>query len=268
MILSVVLHCVLLSILFWNLIQRPQERVAGISGSAIDVVMVDLAAVQQYNRQQQTEEEKQKQAGEQHGLTFLRKSRLVTQEMAGVKQNKLRQQKQVVTKKHTVAQENTSSDAKTKTAQTGEGKAVAKSKKKVIAQVAKRSEVEDLLRSLTDPQNVLKLRAESQFNRVSFDTSKSKQNAVSVAEINAYKAMVSRAISSKFYDPSIYSGKTCDLYLTLAPDGMLISVSATRGDPALCQAAIAATKLAMIPKAFSPQVYEVFKYLTLEFAPQ
>ncbi|EIR80982.1 protein TolA [Yersinia pestis PY-32] len=54
----------------------------------------------------------------------------------------------------------------------------------------------------------------------------------------------------------------------MAPDGLLIDVKAEGGDPALCQAAIAAAKQAKIPKPPSTDVYEQFKNAPLVFKPQ
>ncbi|EIR10076.1 protein TolA [Yersinia pestis PY-45] len=56
--------------------------------------------------------------------------------------------------------------------------------------------------------------------------------------------------------------------IKLAPDGLLIDVKAEGGDPALCQAAIAAAKQAKIPKPPSTDVYEQFKNAPLVFKPQ
>ncbi|PLK58426.1 protein TolA [Candidatus Palibaumannia cicadellinicola] len=80
--------------------------------------------------------------------------------------------------------------------------------------------------------------------------------------------MVSHAISQKFFDTDRFSGKTCDLHIKLASDGMLISIIPSRGDPDLCQAAVLAAKLATIPKPPNLQVYEIVKNATLVFSPQ
>jgi colicin import membrane protein len=45
-------------------------------------------------------------------------------------------------------------------------------------------------------------------------------------------------------------------------------VKSEGGDPALCQAAIAAAKQARIPKPPSQAVYEVFKNAPMRFRPQ
>ena len=94
-----------------------------------------------------------------------------------------------------------------------------------------------------------------------------KAAGASGADINGYIGQVKNAIESKFYDASSFAGKTCDLRIKLAPDGLLISVQAAGGDPALCQAAVSAAKLAHIPKPPSDAVYQHVKNATLEFKP-
>ncbi|MGQ7172078.1 cell envelope integrity protein TolA, partial [Escherichia sp. R-CC3] len=70
---------------------------------------------------------------------------------------------------------------------------------------------------------------------------------------NNYAGQIKSAIESKFYDASSYAGKTCTLRIKLAPDGMLLDIKPEGGDPALCQAALAAAKLAKIPKPPEPR---------------
>lgn len=95
-----------------------------------------------------------------------------------------------------------------------------------------------------------------------------KLQGASGAEINGYLGQITAAIQSKFYDADLYKGRTCDLRIKLAPDGLLIDVKAEGGDPALCQAALAAAKQARIPKPPSQAVYEAFKNAPLTFKPQ
>nr|WP_307986775.1 cell envelope integrity protein TolA [Yersinia pestis] len=95
-----------------------------------------------------------------------------------------------------------------------------------------------------------------------------KKSGASGADISGYLGQITGAIQSKFYDADLYKGRTCDLRIKLAPDGLLIDVKAEGGDPALCQAAIAAAKQAKIPKPPSTDVYEQFKNAPLVFKPQ
>lgn len=86
-------------------------------------------------------------------------------------------------------------------------------------------------------------------------------------DLDAYNRLITQAIQSKFKDPGIYRGKTCELAIKMAPDGLLLDVRYISGDSALCREAIVAAKLAVIPKPPSRAVYEKFKNATLEFSP-
>ncbi|MGB7801650.1 cell envelope integrity protein TolA [Buttiauxella sp.] len=85
------------------------------------------------------------------------------------------------------------------------------------------------------------------------------------ANISNYAYEIKRAIEDKFDDPASYRGKACSLRINLAPDGALMSVKAEGGDPALCEAAIAATKVAHIPAPPNIEVYEVFQHAAIDF---
>ena len=94
-----------------------------------------------------------------------------------------------------------------------------------------------------------------------------KKAGASGADIANYGSQIKAAIESRFYDASSYAGKTCSLRVKMNPDGSLISVSAEGGDPALCQAALAAARQAKFPKPPSEAVYEVFKNAPIDFKP-
>ena len=87
-------------------------------------------------------------------------------------------------------------------------------------------------------------------------------------ELAKYKALVTNAISNKFINPAnVYSGKSCVLQIQIAPDGLLLNVTSSGGDEALCREAVAATKLATIPKPASA-LYDEVKNMTVEFQPK
>jgi len=85
------------------------------------------------------------------------------------------------------------------------------------------------------------------------------------ADISAYAKQIQVAIQNRLFDASIYQGKQCVLHINLAPDGRLKSVTSEGGDPALCQAALAAARSANIPKPPSEAVYERIKDAKLDF---
>lgn len=255
--------------------------------------------------QQQAEELQQKQAAEQQRLKALEKQRLEAQEAAEAQQRQqAEQQKQAEAaaaqakaaaaakqqaeaeakkaaadakkqaeaeaKKAAAAEAQKQADAKAKAEQAAaaaqakadaDAKAKADQAAKEKAAAKQSSEVDDLLGGLTDAKNAPKS------GGAPAGTGNSKQSGATGTEINGYLAQVRQAISNKFYDASNYSGKTCILRIKLAPDGMLISVSSDGGDPALCQAAVSAAKLAALPRPPSPKVYEAVKNATLEFKP-
>lgn len=87
-----------------------------------------------------------------------------------------------------------------------------------------------------------------------------------------YQSKIQAAIQSKFYNADIYRGKTCELSIKLAPDGMLISIAAkssAANDQSLCDAAIRAAKTAIMPKPPSRSIYDAFNEQgsTLVFKP-
>ncbi|KES17369.1 Membrane protein involved in colicin uptake, partial [Gilliamella apicola SCGC AB-598-I20] len=94
------------------------------------------------------------------------------------------------------------------------------------------------------------------------------RKGVSDGELNKYKSLVQNAISNKFVNPpNVYHGKTCELQIQIAPDGLLLNVIQKGGDADLCREALAATKLAVIPKPAS-NLYSEVKTMNIDFQPQ
>ncbi|ENE2467036.1 cell envelope integrity protein TolA, partial [Escherichia coli] len=130
------------------------------------------------------------------------------------------------------------------------------------------AEADDIFGELSSGKNAPKTGGGAKGNNASpAGSGNTKNNGASGADINNYAGQIKSAIESKFYDASSYAGKTCTLRIKLAPDGMLLDIKPEGGDPALCQAALAAAKLAKIPKPPSQAVYEVFKNAQLDFKP-
>lgn len=99
-----------------------------------------------------------------------------------------------------------------------------------------------------------------------------RKSGASSSDVANYAGKIKAAIESKFYDADIYRGKTCELSIKLAPDGMLISIAAksnTANDQPLCDAAIRAAKTATMPKPPSRSIYDAFNEQgsTLVFKP-
>jgi len=142
-------------------------------------------------------------------------------------------------------------------------KAAADAKKKAAAAAAKQSaDVDDLFGGLASSKNAPK------GGGGAAGVGKNKKSGASGADISNYAGQVEAAIKSRFYDYQSYIGKTCSLRIKLAPNGTLLDIQSEGGDPALCQAAIAAARQARIPKPPSQDVYEVFKNAPVDFKPQ
>ncbi|EPQ1147667.1 cell envelope integrity protein TolA, partial [Citrobacter amalonaticus] len=144
----------------------------------------------------------------------------------------------------------------------------AAAKKAAAEKAAAASGVDDLLGDLSSGKNAPKTGGGAKGNNASpAGSGNTKNNGASGADISNYAGQIKSAIESKFYDASSYAGKTCTLRIKLASDGMLLDIQSEGGDPALCQAALAAARQAKIPKPPSQAVYEVFKNAPLDFKP-
>lgn len=86
------------------------------------------------------------------------------------------------------------------------------------------------------------------------------------ADIMHYAGELRTAIQKKLYAPDQYAGKRCVLQIKMQRDGQINDVNAQGGDPALCQAAIDAVKVAEIPTPPSDEIYNAVKNAKLDFA--
>ena len=248
--------------------------------------------LRQKKAQQQAEELQQKQAAEQQRLKALEKERLAMQEKTAQQAKMLAEQQKAAAEakeqqkvaevaaakakaeadKLALAQAEAQKKAEARkraeeAKNAAEQKAAAQAKKKAAA--AKQSaEVDDLFDGLSDGKNAPEEGGKQKGDGKPAGQGNAKAAGASGADINGYMGQIQGAIQSKFYDPGSFTGKTCDLRIKLAPDGLLISVQEVGGDPALCQAAVSAAKLAQMPKPPSDAVYQHFKNFTLGFKPQ
>lgn len=94
------------------------------------------------------------------------------------------------------------------------------------------------------------------------------RKGVSDGELDKYRSLVQNAISNKFINPNkLYSGRNCVLEIQIAPDGLLLDVTAKGGDEALCREALSATKQAVIPKPENA-FYNQVKTMKIDFQPK
>nr|WP_202609375.1 MULTISPECIES: cell envelope integrity protein TolA [unclassified Proteus (in: enterobacteria)] len=149
-------------------------------------------------------------------------------------------------------------EAKAKAAAEAKAKAAAEAKAKAAAQQQSKA-VDSLLDGLVaqgDKQSGASAAGQGGGNR----------SGANAAGIDRYTGQVKVAIEQKFFDSDLYKGRKCDLKISIAPDGMLVSAKAVGGDPALCQVALQAAKMATLPKP-PKDIYEQVKSPTIEFKP-
>lgn len=83
--------------------------------------------------------------------------------------------------------------------------------------------------------------------------------------ISSWAQAVNAEIESKMYDTEQYSGKICAVRLFLQPSGLVQGAQSEGGDPALCQAAIAAVKVSTFPPV--PKELQGQNGIALDFKP-
>ncbi|MDZ5641839.1 cell envelope integrity protein TolA [Enterobacter sp. A103] len=87
------------------------------------------------------------------------------------------------------------------------------------------------------------------------------------ADIAGYAQAIKDAIENRIYDPGMYAGTVCTVRIRIQRDGTLNNATTEGGDPALCQATLAAIKSAKIPPAPDERTWQLFKNATLDFKP-
>ncbi|MEQ4925220.1 cell envelope integrity protein TolA [Proteus hauseri] len=150
-------------------------------------------------------------------------------------------------------------DAKAKAAAEAKAKAAAEAKAKAAAQQQSKA-VDSLLDGLVSDGN------NKQAGASAMGQGGGNRTGANGEGIDRYKGQVKAAIEQKFIDPELYKGKTCELKVSIAPDGLLISAKAVGGDPALCQVALRAANTAKLPRP-PKDIYEEVKSPVIEFKP-
>lgn len=150
-------------------------------------------------------------------------------------------------------------DAKAKAEADAKAKAAADAKAKAAAAQQSKT-VDSLLDGLVSDGN------NKQSGASAMGQGGSNRTGANGEGIDRYKGQVQSAIQQKFIDPELYKGKTCELKVSIAPDGLLISAKAVGGDPALCQVALRAANTAKLPKP-PKDIYEEVKSPVIEFKP-
>ncbi|WP_392565713.1 cell envelope integrity protein TolA [Utexia brackfieldae] len=260
--------------------------------------MQQKTAVQEAEKQRQQQSEQRakelqdKQAQEQQRIKDLEKERLAAlskrqeeaaaaqaaqeakqQAEAAAAQAKMQleeQQKQIL-----LAQQKAEQEAKLRAAQALAEKQRIE-KERAAAEAEKQKAVAEAQKAKVEADN-LKQKAAEESNRqaavndILGDLTSAKpkvQQGVSSAEKDRYISLVNNAIKNKFLNANSYIGKSCSIKLTIARDGLLLSVSGTDGDPVLCREAISAAKSAVIPKPATDALYQEVKNMDIVFTPR
>lgn len=183
---------------------------------------------------------------------------------------KAKAEKEAKAKAEKEAKEKAEKEAKAKAAKEAKAKADKEAKAKAAkekAEAAKNSaEIDNLLGDLTSTG------PSREGGAASAGQGGGKRSGASNADVENYASKIKAAIQSKFYDSDTYRGRTCELKLQIAPDGLLVSITPKNNasnDPALCSAAIRAANLATLPRP-PADVYEAFKKQgsTVVFSPK
>lgn len=278
-VLSIILHVLLFNFIIWgSLNEIIKLGGGGQGGDLVDAIMVDPdTVIEQYNqlqrqqtgakqayverkkRLQQQEELRKQQEEEQKRLKMVEEERIKIEREAEQQRKQAEEAAKKAKEQQKIAEETA---AKTKAEQERLIKEQAQAKAKTDA--AKQTfAVEDLLGGLIEQQPT---------QQTGDATAADQKNGASSSDVTNYASKIKAAIQSKFYDSDIYRGKTCELSIKLAPNGMLINIAAKSSavnNQALCDAAIRAAKTAIMPKPPSRSIYDVFNEdgSTLVFKP-
>ncbi|MBD1226151.1 cell envelope integrity protein TolA [Xenorhabdus griffiniae] len=248
-----------------------EERIKALQEAEAQKKQSEAAATKAREEQEQADaaaakaREDQKQAEEAAAKALAEKERILKEQAEARQKAEAQAKKEAeeAVKRKAAAEAKAKAEAEAEAKAKAEAEEKAKAKAKAKAEAAKQAQtVNDLLGGLTS-------NTPKQGGATSAGKGGGKKSGPSDSEINNYKGRIQSAIQQNFRDPSLYIGRTCDLNIKLAPDGLLIDIKAGAGDPALCRAAITAANLAKkMPPPPSKEVYEYFKSFTLEFKPQ
>ncbi|MDF7354232.1 cell envelope integrity protein TolA [Proteus mirabilis] len=147
-----------------------------------------------------------------------------------------------------------------------EAKAAAEAKAKAAAEAKAKAAAQQQSKAVDSLLDGLVAQGDKQSGASAAGQGGGNRSGANAAGIDRYTGQVKVAIEQKFFDSDLYKGRKCDLKISIAPDGMLVSAKAVGGDPALCQVALQAAKMATLPKP-PKDIYEQVKSPTIEFKP-
>lgn len=293
-VLSIIFHVLLFGFIILSSLDEIIKLGGGGQGSeVVDAIMVDPGVViEQYNQlqrqqnsakqadterkkrlQQQEEELRKQQEEEQKRLKMVEEERIKIAREAEQQRKHAEEVAQKAKEQQKIAEE---AAAKAKAEQERLIKEQAEAKEKAAKALAAKkkadaakqaAKVDSLLGGLTAQQPTQRMGVAAAVSQ-----GENRKSGASSSDVANYAGKIKAAIESKFYDADIYRGKTCELSIKLALDGMLISIAAksnTANDQPLCDAAIRAAKTATMPKPPSRSIYDAFNEQgsTLVFKP-
>ena len=259
-IISIILHGILIIALGYKFMSDTGENYGSINGNSIDAIMIDPSVMtEQYQRQLQAqsnqrkvEQQRQEQLDKQvQELAEKAASEKAAAEKAAAEKAAAEKAAAEKAAAEKAAAEKAAAEKAAAEKATAEKAAAARK----AEQAKKDKALNDLLGGLTSGTPNASGGAAS-------------RKGASDGELDKYKSLVQNAISNKFINPpNLYRGKICELQIQIAPDGLLLNVTSKGGDADLCREALAATKLAVIPKPAS-NLYNEVKMMSIEFQPK
>ncbi|EPD3053001.1 cell envelope integrity protein TolA [Proteus mirabilis] len=237
--------------------------------------------------QQQEEELRQQQIKEQERLKALEVERLQAKEAAEAQRREAataaakakEEQKQAeeaaaqakaerdrILKEQADAKAKAEAEAKKQAELAAKAKAAAEAKAKAAAEAKAKAAAQQQSKAVDSLLDGLVAQGDKQSGASAAGQGGGNRSGANAAGIDRYTGQVKVAIEQKFFDSDLYKGRKCDLKISIAPDGMLVSAKAVGGDPALCQVALQAAKMATLPKP-PKDIYEQVKSPTIEFKP-
>lgn len=287
MVLSIIFHVLLFGFIILGSLDEIMKLGGGGQGDeVVDAIIVDpCVVIEQYNQlqrqqnsakqadterkkrlQQQEEELRKQQEEEQKRLKMVEEERIKIEREAEQQRKQAEEAGHKAKKQQKIAEE-AAAKAKAEAKEKAEKAAKALAAKKKADAAKQAATVDSLLGGLTAQQPTQQMGGAAAAGQGG-----NRKSGASSSDVANYAGKIKAAIESKFYDTDIYRGKTCELSIKLAPDGMLISIAAksnTANDQPLCDAAIRAAKTATMPKPPSRSIYDAFNEQgsTLVFKP-
>ena len=302
-IISIILHGMLIIALGYKFVSDTGENYGSINGNSIDAIMIDPSVMtEQYQRQLQAQA-KQQEADQKRQEQLDKQVKELAKKAEAEKASAEKAAAEKAAAEKAEAERLAAEKATTEkaAAEKAEAERLAAEKAATEKAAAEKAEAERLAaeKAAAEKTAAEKAAAEKAAAEKAAAEKKAKQKAeqakkdkalndllggltsgspssggtasrkgVSNGELDKYKSLVQNAISNKFINPpNAYRGKTCELQIQIAPDGLLLNVTSKGGNAELCREALAATKLAVIPKPDS-NLYNEVKTMNIEFQPK